>query len=85
MDWRGPAIRLAELSYGCWTSQMAPICGDGTVASRSIGGQSNFWFGCGSLRQTQDLSARAEYIVPPNSEGRAASFSVRATPASVKS
>jgi hypothetical protein len=32
-----------------------------------------------------DRSARAEYIVPPNSEGRVASLSMRSTPASVKS
>src|SRR3954451_9746746 len=85
MDWRGPAIRLSELPYECWTNQMAPVFGDGTVASRSIGRQSSFWLGCGSLRQTQDLSARAEYIAPPNSDGRVASFSTCSTPASVKS
>jgi len=32
-----------------------------------------------------DLSARAVYIVPPNSEGRVPSFSTRSTPASLKS
>ncbi len=32
-----------------------------------------------------DLSARAEYIVPPNSEGRVATLSTGSTPASLKS
>jgi hypothetical protein len=32
-----------------------------------------------------DCSARAEYIVPPNGEGRIVSFSTRSTPAPVKS
>ena len=33
----------------------------------------------------RDCSASAEYIVPPNSEGRTPSFTTRSTPASVKS
>ena len=33
----------------------------------------------------QDRSTKAEYMVPPNREGRLASFSTRSTPASEKS
>jgi len=36
-------------------------------------------------KESPDRSARAEYIVPPNSDGRVASRSILCTPISVKS
>jgi hypothetical protein len=39
----------------------------------------------GVMPTSQDFSAKAEYIVPLNRDGRVASFSTRSTPASLKS